>query len=287
MDRHVQGGRTGRRLGLCLAGAGLIAAGIPALAKAPDAVMLYALPERTLAAEEARQGVASDGAHIYAIDNSRITRYALDSGARVAEFSGDPHAFPHINSCTVAAAELVCAASNYPAVPQTGTVEFFDAASLRHLRSVALPANPGSFTALIRRDGRWWASFAQYDGKGGVPGKDHRDTLIAELDGNFAVTRRWTLPASVLARIAPRSVSGLGWGADGRLYASGHDKPEVYVLEVPAHGTVLRHVATIATATFGQAIDFDPAQPGLLWSIDRQSRTVVASRIPPIPAPKD
>ncbi|MFX6702185.1 hypothetical protein ABTH29_20015, partial [Acinetobacter baumannii] len=62
---------------------------------------------------------------------------------------------------------------------------------------------------------------------------------------------------------------------------SGHDKPEVYVLALPEDGTVLRHVATLAMASFGQAIDFDPADPGRLWSIDRKRRVAIASRVPP------
>lgn len=242
----------------------------------------YAVPERTLVANEARQGVASDGTHVFAIDNSRIVRYRLDDGGRLAEFDGDPAQFPHLNSCTLIAPDLVCAASNYPAVPQTGSVEFFDPLTLAHRRSIPLPQNPGSLTAVLRRDGQWWAAFAQYDGKGGVAGKSHRDTVIAAVDDSFAITRSWSLPPSVLSRLAPHSISGLAWGADGKLYASGHDKPEIYVFDLPPQGSVLHHVATFATATFGQAIDFDPKDPALLWSIDRKRRTVVASRIPPL-----
>lgn len=237
------------------------------------------MPERRITAPEARQGVASDGEAIYAIDNSTIGKYT-PAGEKLGEFSGDPEAFPHLNSCTISEGELVCAASNYPQTPHRGTVEVFDPGTLAHLRSVELPDNPGSLTALTRRDGRWWAVFAHYDGKGGVSGRDHRATMLAELDERFAVVRRFSFPRSVLDRIAPRSVSGAAWGADGRLYVSGHDKPEIYAMTVPAEGDVLRHEETYAVASFGQAIDFDPHDPGLLWSIDRGSRSVIASRIP-------
>ena len=37
----------------------------------------------------------------------------------------------------------------------------------------------GSLTALDRHDGKWWAVFAHYDGKGGEPGRDHRYTMLA------------------------------------------------------------------------------------------------------------
>lgn len=252
---------------------------VPLLAAGTAEDLHYLVPEHRFAAPEARQGVASSGEAIYAIDNSTIGKYA-PSGAKIAAFAGDPQVFPHLNSCTLAESELVCAASNYPTTPHRGTIEFFDPATLAHLRSVALPENPGSLTALTRRDGRWWAVFAHYDGKGGVAGQDHRATMLAELDEQFRVVRRFSFPQSVLDRIAPRSASGAAWGADGRLYVSGHDKPEIYALQVPAEDDILRHEQTYGVASFGQAIDFDPHDPWLLWSIDRESRSVIASRIP-------
>ena len=92
-------------------------------------------------AEEANQGVASDGTYVYAIDNDRIGKYEIATGKRIAGWQGERTLFPHMNSCTVVKHELVCAASNYPAVPQTSAVEIFDTRTLRHLRSVSLPRN--------------------------------------------------------------------------------------------------------------------------------------------------
>lgn len=272
--------RSAARLARVLLGPGALLAGLatPLLAANPADHLSYLLPERRIAAPEARQGVASDGEAIYAIDNSTIGKYTA-TGQKLAEFAGDPKAFPHLNSCTIAHSELVCAASNYPETPHRGTVEFFDPATLAHLRSVELPDNPGSLTVIARHEGQWWAVFANYDGRGGVAGRDHRATLLAQLDDQFRVARRFSFPASVLKRIAPRSVSGAAWGADGRLYVSGHDKPEIYALAVDAEAGVLRHEDTYAVASFGQAIDFDPRDAGLLWSIDRESRSVVASRM--------
>jgi hypothetical protein len=240
----------------------------------------YLVPDRTISAPAARQGVASDGSAVYAVDNSRIARIDLASSRETARFEGDPALFPHLNSCTVTASDLVCAASNYPAVPHAGVAEFFDRVTLAHRRTVAMPENPGSLTVLDRHDGRWWAVFANYDGKGGVAGQNHRDTILAEMDEEFRIRRRWRLPESVLTRVAPRSISGASWDAQGRLWASGHDKPELYLLALPARGDVLDHAGTFAVATFGQAIDVDPADPGLVWTIDRKRRLVVASRLP-------
>lgn len=233
-----------------------------------------------IAAPEARQGVASDGTYIYAVDNGTIAKYRIADSRKIAQWRGDPALFPHINSCTMAEGALVCAASNYPGVPQLSTIEFFDAETLRHVRSVSLGMAPGSLTVVNRHDGHWWAVFANYDGNGGQPGRDHRYTLLARLDEEFRITGGWAFPVDVLTRFKPRSASGASWGADGYLYVSGHDLPEVYVLALPEAGSVLIRKATIPVTSHGQAIDFDPRDRSLLWSVDRASQTVIASRMP-------
>ncbi|MBA2635625.1 MAG: hypothetical protein H0U83_02880 [Sphingomonas sp.] len=233
--------------------------------------------ERRIQAPEARQGVASDGSFVYAVDNQRLGKYAISTGRRVASWSGDPKRFPHLNSCTIVRRELVCAMSNYPAVPQASSVEFFDSATLRHRRSVSLGLGPGSLTVIDHHRGEWWGVFANYDGRGGQPGRDHRSTLLVRMDDQFRQLEAWTFPTSILARFAPRSASGASWTADGRLAVSGHDHAEIYVVRIPDAGTVLDHVATVPVATPGQAIDWDPRNPKLLWSIDRARSELVAS----------
>jgi hypothetical protein len=232
-----------------------------------------------LAAPEANQGVASDGTHVYAIDNDRIGKYRIADGRRVASWQGERRLFPHMNSCTVAARELICAASNYPAVPQTSAVEIFDTRTLRHLRTVSLGLGPGSLTVMDRHAGKWWAVFANYAGKGGEPGRDHRYTLLVRMDDEFRQEAAWTFPPAVLARFAPKSCSGLSWSNDGRLYVAGHDRPEIYELALPDAGSTLELRRTIGFASPGQAIDWDPVKTGLLWSIDRSDHAMIGSRI--------
>lgn len=240
--------------------------------------------ERVIPAQSARQGVASDGTSIYAIDNNVITRIAIADRQVTGEWRGDPALFPHLNSCTVVEDELVCASSNYPAVPQLSTVEIYDLASLEHVRSVALGAMPGSLTTLDRHDGEWWATFANYDDRGTPEGRSHRDSFVAQMDDQFRIVRMWGLPDTVLERLSPSSVSGASWSEDGLLYLSGHDRPELYAMALPQAGGLLRHVATVGIASHGQAIDIDPSDKGLIWSIDRDSRTVLASRLPDLAA---
>lgn len=235
---------------------------------------------RRLPAAEARQGVAVGAHDLYAIANSRIARYDKRSGAKRASWEGDKSRFPHLNSCAVIARDLVCALSSFPAVPQWSAVEFFDPVTLRHRRSVALGNAPGSLTWIDRHDGAWWAMFANYDGKGGEPGRDHRYTTLVRYDDDWRRTQSWLLPASILDRIAPMSISGGGWGPDGRLYLTGHDRPELYAVTLPKGGAVLDHVGTIGIAAAGQAIDWDEAKPGTLYGIDRAGGTILEMTVP-------
>jgi hypothetical protein len=244
----------------------------PAAAASAETVRRYAT--------SARQGVAVGPRDIYAVSNWELTRYDKATGEQRAQWVGDRNRFPHINSCAVIAAELVCASSNFPAVPHVSTVEVFDPQTLAHRRSIALGLGTGSITWIDRKDGFWWAMFANYDGKGGEPPRDHRHTTLVKYDAQWRKLESWALPASVLQRIAPMSISGGGWGPDGRLYLSGHDLPELYVMALPAGGGVLDHLGALAMEAEGQAVDWDEAAPGMLYGITRRTREVLAMEVP-------
>jgi hypothetical protein len=235
--------------------------------------------ERRIAAEEARQGVASDGVHIYAIDNNRIAKYRIADGQKVASWEGPRNLFPHINSCAVVARELACAASNYSALPQTSSIEVFDPRTLKHLRSHSFGITEGSLTVLDWHAGAWWAVFAHYETRGGEPGKDNRYSQLVRMDTRFQPQQRWVFPPEVLALMKPHSASGASWSHDGKLALSGHDLPEIYIVRLPVAGSTLELVETVAVATQGQAIDWDPRVKRRLWTISRPSREVFASRI--------
>ena len=228
----------------------------------------------------ASQGAAAGPSDVYSVSNWRIVRFDKKTGEKRAEWTGDKARFPHINSCAVIARELVCASSNFPATPQVSTVEVFDPMTLVHKRSISLGLGTGSITWVDRHDGAWWAMFANYDAKGGEPPRDHRHTTLVKFDDQWRRTEAWALPASVLEKIKPMSISGGGWGPDGRLYLSGHDLPELYVMQLPMGGGVLDHLDTIGMEAEGQAIDWDESDKGMLYGITRRSREVLAMRIP-------
>jgi hypothetical protein len=195
--------------------------------------VLVATEVRRLPAPEARQGAAADDAHIYAVNNNSLGKYDKRTGAKVGAWSGPRSLFPHLNGCGAIGGELVCAHSNYPRIPMASSVEVFDPKTMTHKRSRSLGMGYGSLTWLDRRDGSWWAGFANYDGRGGEPGRDHRFTALVRFDDAFRATGSWIYPDSVLERFKPSSSSGGVWGPDGLLYVSGHDAPELYVLRLP------------------------------------------------------
>lgn len=235
---------------------------------------------RRYSALEASQGVGVDASYFYAVDDSRIAKYDRATGRKVTEWAGDPKLYPHINSCEIVGQELVCASSNYPQTPMTSAVEIFDPRRMVHLRTVALGQQGGSLTWVDRHGGFWWAAFANYDGRGGEPGRDHRATLLVKFDDAWRRIQAWSFPVSVLDRFAPKSSSGGGWGDDGLLYVTGHDRPELYALRVPASGSTLEHVATVPIQVGGQAIAWDPSRPRVLFGISRAGHEVVAMQAP-------
>jgi hypothetical protein len=235
-------------------------------------------------AREAGQGAAGDGEHFFAIVNSAIGKYRRTDGERVAGWSlprGGP--VRHINSCLLESARLLCANSNFPEVPMASSVEIFDSDTMTHVATHSLGLTDGSLVWFDRFRGAWLAGFAHYDGTGGLPDKGHRATRIVTLDEHWRETGGWMLPDSVLERLAPHSASGGAIGNDGLLYVMGHDRPEMYVLDFPAIGPKLEHVATIDIEAHGQAFGWQAGtEERLLWAINRPTREVRLFRIPGI-----
>ncbi|NML04741.1 hypothetical protein [Sphingomonas sp. G-3-2-10] len=233
-------------------------------------------------AAEARQGVVADRRFVYAVSNAEIGKYDRATGKRIGHWQGDPKLFRHMNSCILLRREIVCAASNYPDTPMASSIEWFDAARMEHVRSRSLGPGRGSLTWLDWHDGSWWAGFANYDGKGGEAGRDHRLTTLVRYSPEFVEEGAWLFPTEVLERFAPYSSSGGVWGDDGLLYVTGHDRPELYALRLPEAGSRLELVTTLAIPTNGQAIAWERGGRRILWSIERKTREAVATRIPEI-----
>jgi hypothetical protein len=272
------------------AGFALLAAGTAALAGA--AALALADPagsaaqgrafslERSYPAAAARQGVAVDAGHFYAISNRAIEKYDARSGARLAEWRGDEGGpIVHLNSGVVLDGLLYCAHSNYPDLPMTSSIEIFDAATLEHRGSHSFGVYEGSATWVDRRDDSWWVAFANYDGRGGQPGRGSAWTSVVRFDDEWRRVGAFAFPPELVERFAGRSSSGGAWGTDGLLYATGHDAAEVYALRLPRAGSVLELVEVLPAPIEGQGIAWDRGEDDVLWGVRRSGREIVKARL--------
>ena len=269
----------------------LLAALVPALAqlpeyRAPPIQRLSARTLRTFEAPEARQGVAADRHHFYAVDNTRIAKYEIASGRGVGRWTGPRNGLiRHLNSCVVDRGTLWCANSNYSQIPMGSSIEMFETATVTHAGSHSLGMrDEGSLTWFDRSRDGWIAGFAHYDATGGVPFKDHRYSGVVAFDPEWRRTGGWLFPPSTLERMAPYAASGGAVGPDGWLYLLGHDRPEMYVVARPSMGPTMIHVATIDLEAEGQAFAWAQDGSRTIFAIDRARGLVRMIELPVVVA---
>jgi hypothetical protein len=284
-----------RLLFLALAMAAVAAEPLPTTAPVP---LVLAPPTpgwryeelRRFPAAEAGQAAVADREFIYAINNFTIAKYRKASGERVAVWDGGKGGpIIHMNAGIVFDGRLYCAHSNYPGVPMLSSVEIFDPATLKHVGSHSFGRTDGSLTWIDRRErsatlktgGSWIACFVHYGKRGGETGRGPEWTQIVEFDDQWRRLRGWTLPPDLVVHIGGRgySVSGGAFGPGGMLYATGHDNPELYVLDFPTSGPALKWLATVPITAEGQAFCWDPVEPGVLYTIGRKTREVIVGRV--------
>jgi hypothetical protein len=237
---------------------------------------------RRFSAEEARQGVAVDDRHFYAISNRQIGKYDKQSGERVGGWEGAPDGpIIHLDSGIVLDGRLYCAHSNYPGVPMVSSIEVFETATLEHVESHSFGIFGGSATWVDRADGHWWVAFGHYAGVGGVPDQGPAWTNLVKFDERWLRVAGYVYPGAMVERFQEMSNSGGTWGEDGRLYATGHDEGAVFVLSLPTAGSVLALQEVLPVTAEGQGIAWDRSEPGTLYSIIRSTREVVVSKLRP------
>ena len=169
---------------------------------------------KEFSAPEARQGVAVDASHFYAVVNNVVAKYEKGNGARVAYWASPRGGLiRHINSCIADAAKLWCANSNFPETPMASSVEVIDSATMMHIESHSMGLmEEGSLTFFERLGAGWVAGFAHYDGEGGLAYKNSAFAGISTFDADWRRTGGWMLPESVRVRMGrtrlPVEVSG-------------------------------------------------------------------------------
>jgi hypothetical protein len=239
---------------------------------------------RTYDAFDANQGVGVDGSYFYAVDNTSITKHSRETGAPLLQFAGaEGGPLIHMDSGAVHRGLLYAAHSNYNESPMESSVEVFDARTLKHVDSHSFGIDRGSLTWIDRHEGYWWAAFANYDRvfDGQVYG-DTDNTQVVKLNDRFEVVAGYTIPTEILDRFRPMSNSGGSWGPDGRLWITGHDLGEAYVMEPPRAGSELRWIATVKLpGVEGQGIAWDLTGPRpILWAIKRSTKQALQFDVP-------
>jgi hypothetical protein len=239
---------------------------------------------RRFDAPEARQGIAVDAEHFFVITNTVLAKYDKTTGKLVKRWeASDEEPLVHLNAGVVIDGKLYCAHSTYPAFPRTSSVEIWDPETLEHIDNHSFGITNGSLTWIDQHAGAWWAVFSHYSKKVGIDGRTKGTawTRLVKFDMDWHQQQSWAFPEEVLARLEPRSNSGGAWGDDGRLYCTGHDATEMYALELPKAGSILRLTETIPITITGQAFAWDPFDSDIVYGLDKQKRQVVVSRLVP------
>jgi len=235
---------------------------------------------KKMRAPEARQGVAVDKDCVYAIGTRKINKYNRKTGNLVAKWKASKKdKIIHLNSGVAVKGKLYAAHSNFPRIPMDSSIEIWDAKTLKHIDSIPLGKGYGSSTWIDRYDGAWWICYGHYAGHGGYFDKGPEWTTLVKYDDKFNELGRWTFPKEVVERFSPYSISGGSWGPDGLLYASGHDRPELYVLRVLPTESVLQLVRTIKVESGGQGIAWDRAQENTICTINRKEGEIIVNRV--------
>jgi hypothetical protein len=237
--------------------------------------------------KEARQAVAVDAEAFYAVDNTTIAKYDKKTGTLITKWDGKDSGAIHLDSAAVVDGKLYAAHSNYPDWPMASSIEIFDAATLKHIESHSLGIERGSLTWLDRdAKGQWWGAFANYNrvfDKSPIAYGNKYNTQLVRFDADWRVAEAWVFPDALVEKFDDMSNSGGAWGPDGKLYVTGHDNPELYVIEMPEIGATVKWVGTIPAEIGGQGFAFDHSQSGVIYGIIRKKdgNEVTVSRLKP------
>lgn len=231
---------------------------------------------------EAKQAVAVDKDNFYVINNSTIHKYEKKEGKLISSWDGEKEGIKHLNSGVVINGKMYCANSNYPEIPMASAIEIFDTKTMQHIdsRSFGISSH-GSLTWLDQKDGFWYVGFAHYAGKEASEGRDVRWTTLVKYNLGWQEVEAWVFPKNMVEVFTPKSNSGGALATDGRLYLTGHDKPELYIMSLPESGYTLKHIKTIQSSIHGQGVAIDHSIKGklVIYGLNRETNTIIVEEI--------
>lgn len=228
------------------------------------------------------QGVAVDESYFYVISSTSVYKYKKADGQMVAFFDGKKEGImKHLNSGIVRNGKLFCAHSNFPNSPMASSIEIFDTRTMTHIGSHSFGLYGGSATWVDEKGGYWWVAFANYDGRHSSEGRDNKWTQLVKFTKNWERVASWIYPENVLEMFAPYSNSGGTWNKDGELYVTGHDRNEIYVLQIPQYGYTLQFIGTIQIINSGQGIALDNSEISkeILFGVDKKDNSIIVQEL--------
>ena len=221
---------------------------------------------KSIPAAEAHQAAAADERFLFAVSSTQIAKYERGTGQRVAVSTGPAK---HLNSGFFWNNKLLCAHSNYPAVPEISEIKVLDPQAMTLSTFHHFHDYGGSLTWVVRHRQRWWCNFALY-------GDRNAETFLACFDDDWKELQRWTYPPQVIAQLGNYSLSGGLWRNDA-LLTTDHDHGRLYRLKLPASGSVLQFDGVTAVPFTGQGFAADPLTGGLI-GIHRGRRQLLLIR---------
>jgi hypothetical protein len=98
---------------------------------------------------------------------------------------------------------------------------------------------------------------------------------------DWTMLESWVFPEKVLQAFAPNSNSGGNWSRDGRLFVTGHDKKEMYIMQLPSMGSTLQLLQTLTVINPGQAIAIDRSEKDrqIFYAVSREWNAVLVEEI--------
>ena len=248
----------------------------PATYPSPD-------PTQSFFSIDAVQGIAVDERHVCALSGRNVSRHDKWSGmalTRSAPSKGDA-GIVHLNGGVIHDGRLIAAHSDWPALPTRSSVEVWNTETLERVRTYSFGTRRGAFTRLDRHAGCWWGAFTDY----GQLAREHpleqtaRDfagTRLVKMSDEFDILRTWTYPIGLLERFAPMSNTRGSRGPDSRLYLTGYDQSEAYIVTLPSTANELVWVETVDLPKIeGQEIAWDRSvESAVFHGVNRSRRQI-------------
>jgi hypothetical protein len=208
-------------------------------------------------ANNASQGVCSDGTYIYTTSSSILSKYDKDGVLQTSrDISGDDASNDHIGDLCYHDGFLYIGISNYPTIPLTGSVLKIDASDLSLDSIIATEGNHPAGSVARKEDGTFWA----------VSFDDPTPVKIYKYSSAWVYQAVYNLE-SVGGVYA---YDGIEW-IDEYLFANPHETVATgeYMDKYRFDGTAFYRVERIShiinNKICGQGIGLDPIEDRVLW----------------------